>query len=475
MSAAHICTEGAAQQFAGKFYWTGHPFVDAGLTAILLLSNKNRPEELTAEDIRNAINFASELYATGEWSSYIHGMIMPNNWALMANPSMSKRRSSDKISKNLWNILKAEPNEDVICAICGRNNAYTEREVYRAAFPLLGTGKMLNFFHAADQQGADICAHCIFLAQFMPLSAYRLPRVMVIHAYPYELMLLLSKEAIDDARRSKLASQARGFRRPENFLFRKIGEITERIERDEFWESASVTIYYFICNNQNQMLDVIHIPTPVLRFLAYASHVDAEGWRRIISMGWRKQSDEEEFIERTQKNDVYSRLLNGESILQYFVDRKSRQPNTDWNLIAFYCSEVMGLDRDMLGFVKDVGDRIVESIENLPDHKLDDEVRFLERAERLYHFEAFFLRVEKLRQRHGIESPLMTFDEFARILTAYGEDINISWKTVKNLLLFRIYERLHDRLMRKEVQDEEGIEEREEEEMEVEEYGGDVE
>ena len=65
MSAAHTCTEGAAQQFAGKFYWTGHPFVDAGLTAILLLSNKNRPEELTAEDIRNAINFASELYATG--------------------------------------------------------------------------------------------------------------------------------------------------------------------------------------------------------------------------------------------------------------------------------------------------------------------------------------------------------------------------------------------------------------------------
>jgi len=371
--------------------------------------------------------------------------------------------------------LKAEPNEDVICAICGRNNAYTEREVYRAAFPLLGTGKMLNFFHAADQQGVDICAHCIFLAQFMPLSAYRLPRVMVIHAYPYELMLLLSKEAIDDVRRSKLASQARGFRRPENFLFQKIGEITERIERDEFWESASVTIYYFICNNQNQMLDVIHIPTPVLRFLAYASHVDAEGWRRIISMGWRKQSGEEEFIERTQKNDVYSRLLNGESILQYFVDRKSKQPNTDWNLIAFYCSEVMGLDKDMLGFVKDVGDRIVESIENLPDHKLDDEVRFLERAERLYHFEAFFLRVEKLRQRHGIERPLMTFDEFTRILTAYGEDINISWKTVKNLLLFRIYERLHDRLMRKEVQDEEGIEEREEEEMEVEAYGGDVE
>ena len=42
----------------------------------------------------------------------------------------------------------------------------------------------------------------------------------------------------------------------------------------------------------------------------------------------------------------------------------------------------------------------------------------------------------------------MGFDDFARILTNYGEDLNVSWKTVKNLILFRIYEKLHDRLMK---------------------------
>lgn len=49
----------------------------------------------------------------------------------------------------------------------------------------------------------------------------------------------------------------------------------------------------------------------------------------------------------------------------------------------------------------------------------------------------------------------MSFDEFARVLTAYGEDLNISWRIVKNLLLFRIYEKLHDKLIEIEKEEEE--------------------
>jgi len=73
----------------------------------------------------------------------------------------------------------------------------------------------------------------------------------------------------------------------------------------------------------------------------------------------------------------------------------------------------------------------------------------------------------------------MTFDEFARILTASGEDIYISWKTIKYLLLFRIYEKLHGRLMKENGQ-KGGGEEMKEDEGKIEEneygvYGGDEE
>ncbi len=458
-------------------HWTGHPFVDAGLTAILLIAGKSKPEEISLKDVEKAIEFASELYATKEWSSsYLHGMIFPNSGIVMSNPSMSKTRSPEAISLKLKSILEKRKNTNIsnvnTCIICGRNPAYTDKEVYLSVFPLLGTGGVTNYFHSANPKGADICAHCIFLTQLMPLVSYRLSRVLIIHAYPYELMLELSKEALNDIRKYKLASQARGFKRPENFLFHLVGELTRKIEKDEFWENASVTLYYFICNNQNQTIEVIHVPTPVLRFVAYANLVDREGWKRIVSMGWRKQpSGNKEFeeFERTNRNEIYSRLLNNESILPYFVNKASRQVNSSWRLLAFYCSEVIGLDREVLDFIKDVGDRIIETIEKLPDHKLSNEVRGLERAEKLFQFEAFFVRVEKLRQNLGVETPLMTFDEFARILTAYGEDINISWRTVKNLLLFRIYEKLHGRLA-KSVKLEEVSESGVEEEYAI--YGG---
>ncbi len=434
-----------------EFYWTGHPFVDAGLTAILLINGKNKPEDLTQEDVERAIEFASELYATKEWnSSYLHGMIFPNSGIVMSNPSMSKKRSPEAIAQNLWGILEkanVTNTNSPTCIICGRKPAYTDKEVYLSVFPLLGTGGVMNYFHSANPKGADICAHCIFLTQFLPLASYRLSRVLVIHAYPYELMLELTKGALDEIRKSKLASQAKGFRIPENFLFHLIGEITTKVEMDEFWENASITLYYFICNLQNQVLDIIHIPNPVVRFVAYANKVDSIGWRRLVLMGWKRQSSEEfENFERERRNEVYSRLLNYESILPYFYDLKKKRVNASWNLLAFYCKEVMGMDKKTLDFIKDVGDRIVESIEKLPDHKLDDEIRSLERAEKLYQFEAFFIRIEKLRQNLGVDKPLMSFDEFTRILTAYGEDINVSWRTVKNLLLFRIYEKLHDSL-----------------------------
>jgi len=160
-------------------------------------------------------------------------------------------------------------------------------------------------------------------------------------------------------------------------------------------------------------------------------------------------------------------LLNEESILEFFYDKKEKKVNAKWRLLEFYCLEVLGLDSQTLEFIKDVGDRIVETIEKLEDNKLRQTVRELEIATKLYQFENFFIRVEKIRQQKGIPKSLLTFDEFARLLTSYGEDVNTSWRVVRDLLLFRIYEKLHDRLIKAQSS------ESEEEEDEI--YEGDEE
>ena len=141
-----------------KFYWTGHPFVDAGLVAILLIANKNKPEKLTDKDIEKAIEFASKLYAKKEWASYLHGKIFPNNGIIMSNPGMSKRRTPENIAKNLMELynniseILELSSKEKRCIICGRRKPY-EKDIYRSNFPLLGTGGMLNFFHSANPKG----------------------------------------------------------------------------------------------------------------------------------------------------------------------------------------------------------------------------------------------------------------------------------------------------------------------------------
>ncbi|AMM54964.1 CRISPR-associated protein Cst1 [Pyrococcus kukulkanii] len=439
------------------FEWTGHPFVDAGLIAILLLSKKSRPQDLTWDDIQKAVEFASELYARKEWSSgYIHAMVLPNSGILMANPSMSKNRTSEKIKENLLSLLKEKEDKSApMCEICGRRHARS-KPVYRSDFPLVGTGGVPNYF-PSGKDGANICSHCLFLAQFMPLIAYRMQRLLIIHTNPPEFMLRFHEEALNDVRKTQLASNARGFRRPENFLFEKLMEIGRDLELGKL-DGVSITLYYFVSNNQGQEIDIIYIPNPVLRFIAFAG----PEFRKIANMGWakgctRRRSEEE--VVRECRNEVYRRLLENESILPYFVDVQNRRVNSSWRLLEFYCLEVLSLEKDALEFVRDVADRIVETLEKLPDNKLARRVRELERADKLYQFEAFFIRIEKDRQELGIPKALITFDEFATLLTSYGEDLNVSWRTVKHLILFRIYEKLHDKLMKvkeeeKEVEEE---------------------
>jgi CRISPR-associated protein Cst1 len=458
-----------------KFYWTGHPFVDAGLVAILLIANKTKPEELTKEDVEKAIEFASKLYAKKEWAtSYLHGKIFPNNGIIMSNPGMSKKRTPENIAKNLMELYNNISDvldfssKEKRCIICGRRKPY-EKDIYRSDFPLLGTGGMLNFFHSANPKGEDICAYCLFLVQFMPLVAYNLPNVLVIHAYPYEKMLELCKESFDYAREYSLISNARDFKKPENFLFRKIIEITRRAEsKSKFWENVSITLYYFRNGNRSgeQYVDIIHIPTSALRFIAFAGEKDYDGWKNILNMGWiisktKREKLNFEELEKSYPNEVYRRLLNEESILEFFYDKKEKKVNAKWKLLEFYCLEVLGLDEKTLEFIKDVGDRIVETIEKLEDNKLRQTVRELENATKLYQFENFFIRVEKIRQQKGIPKSLLTFDEFARLLTSYGEDINTSWRVVRDLLLFRIYEKLHDRLIKAQTSESESEEEEE--------------
>ncbi|WP_372883339.1 type I-B CRISPR-associated protein Cas8b1/Cst1 [Pyrococcus kukulkanii] len=77
-------------------------------------------------------------------------MVLPNSGILMANPSMSKNRTSEKIKENLLSLLKEKEDKSApMCEICGRRHARS-KPVYRSDFPLVGTGGVPNYFPSGE-------------------------------------------------------------------------------------------------------------------------------------------------------------------------------------------------------------------------------------------------------------------------------------------------------------------------------------
>lgn len=471
-----------------EFHWTGHPFVDVGLAVVLIYNEKENPEDLNTEDIRNVIEFASKLYVDAEWTRYLTRIFRNNNPILMLNPSMRKNRTSKKLEESLWGLfsLSLTKNEDNKCQICGTNerisglklrnllhtNETRPKEITGDIFPLLGTGEARNFFPSANPLGADICAQCLFLCQFMPIGSYAIQNkkgtvmgILSISGYPYDNMMEVMREAVDTARYNNLFSNSREFKKPENFFFRKIIEITRKVGSGyKFWKNTSFTIHYFLNGNRSgeQWIEIINIPSSTLKFLAFAGEMDYSGWKNISNRGWIKRDKNNKItfneIEKGYySNKVYIKLLNGESILSYFYNRQEKKANTTWRLLKLYCMEVLGLNKESLEFIRDIGDKLVETIEPLKDNQLKKTIREIENAGRIYQFENFFIRLEKIRQQNRLPNAFLSFDEFSMLLTSYGEEINTSWFTVKNLLLFRIYEKLHNRLIKIDLEETEEI------------------
>lgn len=289
------------------FYWTSHPFVDAGLAAILLLNTKEDPKDLTDDDIKYAIEFVSELYFKPDWIKYLSRVFRNNNSLLMINPSMRNMLSSDKLKSSLnalFKLIKLSVTNKGVCEICGRyppidamelrKTIHTKskekpKEITGDVFPLLGTGDLSNFFPSGNFLGANICAHCLFLAQIAPIGMHiisgkkgGIKGILAIHVYPQDKMLYFVKDAIHNARISYSIPDRHGYKLKENFLVHKVIELTQKIdsmEKLKFWKNLQVILYFFINGNRanEQRVEITPIPSTALRFIAYATVYDKEG------------------------------------------------------------------------------------------------------------------------------------------------------------------------------------------------------
>lgn len=444
------------------FDFTGNPFVDAGIWALSEWAGKE-PGELDKNDLKGLIDEVVSLYLTPKWSKNLY-QIFPNNPITNNAVKDKKDRYSSFLKDLIKDITPLGHSGD--CIACGRRNIVQRSAKDR--IPLTGSKKLINYF-SYGSEGADYCPACTFAVQFLPLVSYFCANMLLIHSDSDKIMQHWSEKAITNIHlqitsKNYTGCLNEGFKNPKNALFHIIQDIILHYDERWYLEKPSIDFYHFTNFNQGPNLTLYHVPTPVFRFLAYIPQHEKFGdWLRIVRRGyqfvnWEKVKGENEY--KNNPNKVYENLLSGKSIIKFFINRKNREALGGWDLLSHYLEEVRTMDKKRIETIKKVGDELADYIKSADDIKT---LKKLETANNYRNYRNLLRIIIKKRIEVGSEKPLFSFDEYVHQLFPEG---NLTWRETQDLILFRIYEVLHDWIIEQGISEELVVKEDKEEAVE---------
>lgn len=418
---------------------TGNPFVDAGIFALKTKLNKNI-NEITIDDIKSESEKISKIYTKNAWQKNMHS-IFPNS--KLVNNSLKGKRDEEYFKFLNEFINNIEPiQEEGSCIACGCRDA---KEYYgKSIVPLTGSGSLKNYFSNAVD-GADYCPVCVLLIQFSPLVMYGSgDKFILLHSNSEKVMKFWAKNAIYNLD-TQLASGNftgcfnDGISNSINAIFEMIIKV---IKSSELWEdeNPSLNFYYFTNFNQGPDLEIYTLPTNVFNFLADIPIEDRNNWNSIINHGyinvnWSKIDGFDDY--KNKANRIYINLMNNKSILKYFFNSSYKKVYCSWNLVKKYMGEVRNMDEKRIECIKNVGDKLAAYIK---DNDSKNNLSRLEKASNYNDFRNVLRKILKNKIMSNDEL-LFTFDDYVINLFPEG---NLSWRETQDLLLFRIYENLHD-------------------------------
>lgn len=443
---------------------TGNPFIDAGIFALCVKLNKSI-EDVSVEDIENEAKNISKLYLQDGWNKNMHS-IFPNS-SLVNNATKGNRSEIyfNDLKSEIENIQDIQDNGS--CMGCGRRDGVN---VFgKSRIPLTGSGSLKNYFSFANE-GADYCSLCVILIQFSPLLMYSCGgKFILMHSDSELLMKVWAKYAIknvytQESLRNYTGCYNGGITRPVNAIF----EIIMKVINCKLYlcddENPSLNFYYFTNYNQGPDLEIYTLPNNVFNFLVDIPLEDKNNWKFIIKKGyqsveWDKKGTFDKDSKNYYKNKVnvvYNNLLLNKSILKYFYNFKYKKTYCSWKLVNAYMREVRKMDEKRIESIKTVGDKLSEYI------KVNDNKKTLSDLENVSTYNKFRNVLRKIFKNKIINDNelLFTFDDYVVNLFPEG---NLTWRETQDLLLFRIYENLHDWMVENyfvdEISDEELLEE----------------
>jgi len=282
----------------GLLKYTGNPFLDASIGAILAVTDKNSPEDLKQEDLEEAVErlkailLSPQALGKGVSKSFTRGalsQIFPNS--PLVNPSSKDpaTKYSDLLEDTLEKVKNFRPGSKS-CPICGKKYAEGVNQVKADKFPLL---RGLANFYPFLSDGMEICPNCFLVIQFFPMVVLKgAGYLWFFHTQNTKLSKVISKKF----GWSHLETLVAGNTSLEFFggwnsigeagtileLFYKMFKDFAEYEQDLFESKHPIIVYLFTNDNRTAFVRHIVIPHKVLEFLGFLYYEDKRAFERFF-------------------------------------------------------------------------------------------------------------------------------------------------------------------------------------------------
>jgi len=381
--------------------WTGHPFVDAGLSAIAAVVGVKRLEDLKVEHLEKAakelehILLSDQALGIGVEKSFAKGalsQLFPNSE--LVNPSNWKGETPEAKAENVRQKFREDlkgdferakvsfaHSGDAICSVCGRQVPESATTFVRKdKMPLLAG--IVNFY-PAFAYGVQVCGLCAFAVRFLPMSVMRTGasnRLWFLHTQALDIAVEISKsycwtkfnEAIAANEALEFYSQWQTAGDAGTVLY-VLCELLERLGdqlREAYSHPLPTTAYLFSNDNQKPFIQPLPIPNELLIFLAglqlRSRHAFRRFWQELLfvpeSLSGKERKARIAFVQ-----EVAHKLLNGDFIigmcLRGGVENQDQLPKLQggWLGHALYLREVRKMPESKLAILERLGLSIAQS------------------------------------------------------------------------------------------------------------------
>lgn len=460
--------------------YTGHPFYDVGVATITAFAHKRDPAELTNQDLDEIAQYMQRNYCIDPLKSFFT-VAFPNSG--YNNPAYNDQ--PEKRAAYCQHVLHAYETEDSgslerciftgDAASSGRfdvDGRLSQGRCYRQHLPLLSGEDVINF-SPYGEAGLPVSGKALLALQAMPLGCAKAGgRLLAVHASDPLVTLNFCQKFLGENREKVLLAQQGGTSKIEEEHLRARTLLIDSFLRMTALSQArtrqsspfSISAYHFSNSGRGPSLDIYHIPLEITGFLQVAMSASfSPSWQALSRRGWEitKTKKGQADAEAPRSNMLYEDLFRlpeeaPHFIRTYFLRRPIRtrwegDPRgqysvlgeadlVSWKLTNLFLERVMGMEKERIAKIKELGDTCVSYIMDQGDRQFFS--KFL-LAKKYKDLRVLLIKASVSLMKAG-KAPLVDFDGYIAVFEE-GEDLFRSdWRLARDLVLIRMVERLYE-------------------------------